>query len=373
MSHLNRRQWLRNSLLASSGLLFAGRAAAMTEVVPPFDSSIEGPLRLNANENPYGPPRTAIQAMAKVLNNTNRYPMTEMRALKEKLAEKRGVTTDQVLVTSGSTEVLSLLGQHVGLLEGEILTSWPSFLTMLRFGEACGAAVRKVPVADGLHIDLDALLAAIKETTTLVYVCNPNNPTSLEMDPEALKAFCRKVPSNVLICVDEAYIEYTKLGAESSMVPLIKELPNLIVCRTFSKAYGLAGLRMGYALSDAKNIAAIRERHTGWELANSAPSIAGAIAALDDDDFIKMTVQRNEQGRQVLYRAFDGWDVKYMESATNFVYASTERFGEEIATKLREQEVNVAKWRIMEGYMRISIAKPQDMQRFVGILEPHLI
>ena len=373
MSHLNRRQWLRNSLLASSGLLFAGRAAAMTEAVPTFDQGSEAPLRLNANENPYGPPRSAVQAMAKALNKVNRYPMTEMGVLKEKLAEKRGVTADQLLVTSGSTEVLSLLGQHVGLLKGEILTPWPSFLTMLRFGEACGASVRKVPTGVGQHIDLEALLSAIKETTTLVYVCNPNNPTSLELDPEALKAFCRKVPPNVLICVDEAYIEYTKLGAASSMVPLINELPNLIVCRTFSKAYGLAGLRLGYALSDAKNITAIRQRHTGWELANGAPSIAGAMAALDDEDFIKMTVQRNEQGRKVLYKAFDDWGVKYMNSATNFVYASTERFGEEIATKLREQEVMIAKWRIMEGHMRISIARPQDMQRFVELLEPHLI
>lgn len=368
MALLNRRKWLQKSLLASSALLIGGRASAMIEADPWMEFADDQTLLLNSNENPDGPSPKVIQAIAKSLRQINRYPMAEIGQLKEKIAAKVNLSSDEVLVTAGSTEVLSLLGQHVGLQKGEILIPWPSFPTMVRFGEACGASVRKVPLGKGQHIDLQLLLESITKDTTLVYVCNPNNPTSLEINPEELRSFCQQVPQNVLICIDEAYIEYTKAGAKSSMAPLIKALPNLIVCRTFSKAYGLAGLRIGYALSHAKNIQAIRRRHTGWELSTGFPPIIGAMTALDDPDFIKMCVERNVKGRQILYKAFDKWEVAYNESATNFVYASTKRFGEDIATKLREKNVLVSKWRnIMDGHLRISISKASEMQQFVEI------
>jgi len=258
------------------------------------------------------------------------------------------------------------------LQQGEILTPFPSFPTLTRFGANCGASIKKVKM-DGYTINLEQLFEQITETTSLVYICNPNNPTATEVDVNDLKDFCKKVPENVIICVDEAYLEYTKLGKTSSVANLIKDLPNLIVCRTFSKTYGLAGMRIGYALAQKELIQTLGSRHLGYQFSNSITSIVAATAALEDDDFIQKVVKHNETGRQILYKAFEKWEVPHSISATNFVYASTNRFQNDLVDSLREQKVLVSQWTgIMNNHFRISISTPEEMTQFVEILSGFL-
>jgi len=373
MQNISRRQWLQKSLLASSAVLIGSRASAFDFIEKSTDTyAFQDLLRLNWNENPYGPSQSALEAATKALNNANRYPDALNNELIAAIALKLGVQKEEVMITAGSTEVLSLLGQHAGLLRGEIVTPWPSFPTLMRFGEVSGASVKHVALDAEDRLDLNAILKSISPNTRLLFICNPNNPTSTEVDPESLRKFCRSVPENILICVDEAYIEFSQHGTKASMVPLVHELPNLLVCRTFSKAYGLAGMRLGYAVSQKMNIEELSKRHNGFGMSTGIASVAGALAALEDPGFIKMCVKENAKGRQILYDAFDRWGVKYNKSSTNFVYAREEHFVPDVIDKLREQNVMITKWPIMKDNIRISIAKPEHMSQFVQIVEQFL-
>lgn len=373
MPTINRRRWIQQSLLASTAMLISNKGFSWDNDGLRQKQILDQILKLNWNENPYGPSEKAQKAMIKAISTGNRYPDSKVLELKNALASKFSLSAENVLLTAGSTEVLSLLGQHVGLIKGEILTAWPSFPTMLMFGEYCGASIKKVPLGKEERIDFNILKDSITSKTTLVFVCNPNNPTSTEVNSNDLRSFCKSVPENVLICVDEAYIEYSKNGEAGSMVSLVKELPNLIICRTFSKAYGLAGLRIGYAISSKSNIQELGRRHTGWELSAGTIPITGALTSLSDNDFLQNVISKNKEGRQIVYQAFDKWGVEYQDSSTNFIYAKSERFDKDLLAKLKAKNILITKWPDMTHHVRISISKPSDMSQFIDHVEAFLI
>ena len=374
MCAMNRRQWLQRSLLAGTGVMFTAQGPIWAQALQGITNPDHPLLKLNWNENPLGPPPSAVQAIIKGVTEANRYPDPKIEALKESIAASCNLTKDQVMISAGSTELLSLLGQHVGLQQGEILTPWPSFPTLIRFGELCGARIKKVDLAAKGVIDLNAVKQHISEQTTLVFICNPNNPTSTELAQNDLLQFLREVPENVLICVDEAYLEYTQNSKASSVVKLVNELPNLIVCRTFSKAYGLAGLRIGYALSQKQNIDALRARHLGFEISAGLAPVLGANAALNDQAFLDKCITENQKGRSILYRAFDSWGVEYNQSATNFVYAKSDGFHADVVKKLRQENILISQWPgIMDGYMRISIGKTEELEQFVAAISKYRV
>ena len=204
--------------MASSSILLANPTSLLGKAVEGIENPHHPLLRLNWNENPLGPPQSAIQAITQALQEANRYPDAKINELKQTLAQKHGVSNEEIMITAGSTELLSLLGQHVGLQKGEILTAWPSFPTIIRFGELCGASIKKVDINKQGVIDLQALKDGISDRTSLVFVCNPNNPPSTEVDHQQLISFCESVPGNILICVDEAYIEYSRHGSADRRV-----------------------------------------------------------------------------------------------------------------------------------------------------------
>ena len=366
MGKQNRRQWLQKSLLASSTLLTGGVVARPFHEFHSSDYLNRDYLPLHWNENPYGPSPMAINAVAEIAKKGNRYPDDAVQAFKEKLSAAYNLSTKNVMITAGSMELLALLGQHVGLQGGEIISPWASFPTLLSFGEQTGASVKRVPLREDDTLDLDGVLANINEKTSLVFICNPNNPTSTEVDQNELKAFCKKVPEHILVVVDEAYIEFSKLGAKGSMIPLVSELPNLVICRTFSKAYGLAGFRIGYGVSQEKNIKALSSRHLGFELSAGIAPLAAATAAIDDQSYMLNGVTKNEQGRQIIYAAFDKWGIEYNDSSTNFIYAKSDGFQSDLVAKLKEDKILITKWPgIMKNHIRISISELDHMDKFV--------
>ncbi len=371
---INRREWIQQSLLASAAMLVAGTTGAYGCASGFRERRIEGePLQLNWNENPYGPSTSATEAVNEAMKNANRYPDDYIVKLKEKLANLNSVKSENLLITAGSTEVLSLLGQHVGLKKGEILTAYPTFPTMIMFGERAGATIKKVDLDEDNRFDFNRLKNAITNKTTLVFVCNPNNPTGTEVQTIDLKAFCKSVPENVLICVDEAYIEYSNAGLAGSMVSLVSELPNLIICRTFSKTYGLAGLRIGYAISNEANIIALRNRHLGFELSTGWAPLVAAAVTLDDQQFIDMCVKKNNEGKQIVYDSYDRWGVKYNRSSTNFIYTRHDRFHKDVVAKMRERGILITKWPDMYDHIRISVGKLEEMRTFVDVVEDFLV
>lgn len=361
---MKRRQWLQNSLLSSAGLVLA----------PVFPSSlleekeVKELLRLHWNENPFGPSTNVIKAIQEAVPKGNLYWDEKIETISEQLAQMQGRSKDQYLMTSGSTEVLALLGQHVGLQKKTIVTGSQSFPTLPMFGERCGASINKVPM-EGYRLDLDRMLSTIDANTGLVFVCNPNNPTSAEVDPNALKTFCRNVPEEVILCVDEAYIEFSKNGLESSVVDLVDELPNLVVARTFSKAYGMAGFRLGYAISQNKNIQALSYRYPSLGMAPGLLPLVGGMAALEDQDFVNHTVEQTNKGKEIMYRAFNEWGIEYAPSSTNFIYVNKKGFRSEIRSKLRDQNILITQWPSMKGHIRISVGKEQWMHQLVNKME----
>lgn len=372
---INRRQWLQQSLLASASVLLVGApiAEGCASERPKEIRDKDDLILLNWNENPYGPSDLAIKAVNDAMKYANRYPDEIANELKLKLATKNGLKAENFLLTAGSTEVLSLMGQHVALQKGEILAPSPTFPTALRFGEAAGATIKKVNLDANDRIDLQRVLAAISSKTTMVFICNPNNPTGTEVLTEDLKDFCRIVPENVLICVDEAYVEYSKAGLKGSMISLVNELPNLVICRTFSKAYGLAGLRVGYAVSHKKNIDALRSRHLGAEISTGWSSLVAASATMDDPEFLNSCVAKNQEGKKIVYEAYEEWGVKYNPSSTNFIYSSDDRFEKNLVAKMRARGILITKWPSMTDQIRVSIGKPEHMRKFVQVVKEFLV
>ncbi|MEP1095833.1 MAG: histidinol-phosphate transaminase [Cyclobacteriaceae bacterium] len=371
---INRREWIQQSLLASAALLVAGSPGAYGCASGIREKRIQGaPLQLNWNENPYGPAESAVKAVNEAMKYANRYPDEYIVEVKDKLSKLHSVKPENLLITAGSTEVLSLLGQHVGMQKGEILTAYPTFPTIIQFGEVSGATIKKVDLDSNDRFDLQRLSKAITSKTTLVFVCNPNNPTGTEVPTEDLKSFCKSVPENVLICVDEAYIEYSNAGTEGSMVSLVDELPNLIICRTFSKTYGLAGLRIGYAVSNTSNITALRNRHLGFELSTGWPPLVAVDASLDDQDFVNMCVEKNNEGKQIVYDAYKKWGVEYNPSSTNFIYTRHDRFDKQVVAKMQDRGILITKWPDMYNHIRISVGKPDEMRKFVEVVQDFLV
>lgn len=374
MSEISRRKWLQSSLLASSALLLSGPASATFELSKKNASKFNDELiKLHFNENPWGPSAKAREAVIKALDISNRYPDSLVESLKKQIAQTNQIDPRQIFISAGSMEILSLLGQHVGLLKGEILTAWPSFPTIVQAGEIAGASTKKVWVDSNERIDLDKLKAGITEKTSLIFLCNPNNPTSTEVNTKDLRAFCRAVPSNILICVDEAYIEFSKNGLEGSMMSLVNELPNLIIVRTFSKVYGLAGLRIGYAISSQGNIEQLQMRHPGREIAAGVAPLAAALATMEDSAFIKHCVSKNNEGKEIVYNAYKKWDVSHVESSTSFIYTRHEHFDKDVVPKMKKDGILITKWSDMKDHIRISIGKPSEMEIFVKTIEKYLV
>jgi len=320
---------------------------------------------LHWNENPFGPPQSVIDQVQSSAGQCNLYWDETIEGLAIDLGNKHGLTKEHYFISSGSTEILTMLGQHIGLMEGEILTPWPSFPTMMIFGERCGASVNRINL-DGNTIDLDQLKDGITDSTKLIFICNPNNPTSTEVNNEDLRSFVRSVPSDILIAVDEAYIEFSNMGEKGSVVNMIKDHPNLIICRTFSKAYGCAGFRIGYAVSQSQNIRALASRHPSSGMSPGLLPTVAAIAALKDVGFVNHTVQQTNIGKAKVYKAFDDWGVGYEKSSTNFIYAKDGRFAKDFRSKMKDSNILITKWGMMTNTVRISVGKPEWMDAFVA-------
>jgi histidinol-phosphate aminotransferase len=324
-----------------------------------------GAIRLNSNENAYGPGDAARKAIIESLSEANRYPWSHIEKLREAIAEREGLTSKHVLITAGSTELLGLAGLVFGLDKGELVACHPTFDFLMVYAEKIGCTWARTPVNDKFECDLNALNAATGKNTKLVFVCNPNNPTGIEIPSEQLKMFCAEQAVKYPVYIDEAYIELSPEGRKSSMVGLVDKYPNLIVGRTFSKVHGLAGMRIGYALSHPDTIAKLSNLHTGRSMSISVPSAVAAIASLGDSAFEAMSRSKIIEGRNIVCKAFDKWGVRYLPSATNFVFFNNEKFSMDPLKALEQENIMIRNYPGVQGWTRVSIGKVEEMEMFV--------
>lgn len=277
-----------------------------------------GVAKLNANENPYGPSPAALKAMHEASANGAYYVNDSVSMLIDMIAERHGVKPEQISLSSGSSGVLTYLAVAKART-GKILGPDLFWDTTSRAAIRQGGEMKRIAKTSDLSIDLDALLAAITPDVSMVQICNPNNPTGMVVDSEALKAFIIKASKKCTVLVDEAYNEITDAPDKNSMVPLVKAGHDVLVARTFSKIYGLAGMRVGYMIASEENSELVRTYGLGNYAMNQA-GVAAAVASYNDFDFLNSSRQKIIEARGIIMEAVSKNGLKAAPSETSFVF-----------------------------------------------------
>ncbi|MGQ8820353.1 histidinol-phosphate transaminase [Bibersteinia trehalosi] len=324
-------------------------------------------IKLASNENPFGFPESAKQAIINQLNELTRYPDANGFELKATIAKKFGVKAEQITLGNGSNDLLELFAHTFADQDDEIIYSQYAFVVYPLVTKAINATAREIPAKNWGH-DLEAFLAAINEKTKLIFIANPNNPTGNFLTHDELDAFLAKVPEKVLVVLDEAYTEFTAEQERVDSFALSAKYPNLIISRSLSKAYGLAGLRIGYAVSNPE-IADLLNRVRQPFNCNSL-ALAAAQAVLNDDEFVKKVAENNRL-EMARYEAFcTAQGLEFIPSKGNFITIDFKRPAQAIYEDLLREGVIV---RPIAGYgmpnqLRVSIGLPEENDRFFSAL-----
>jgi histidinol-phosphate aminotransferase len=337
------------------------------EVARELGLDADGIIKLASNENPLGPSRLGLAAMRQALKQVNLYPDGNAFYLKQKLAAKLGVTPANLILGNGSNEVIEMVGHALLAPGAEVVVSQFCFAVYPIVTALFGAKLVVVPAKNHGH-DLDAMLAVITPNTRIVFVANPNNPTGTTASREELARFVNAVPAEVLLALDEAYIEF--LNEPLDLLPEIRSgaKPNLLLMRTFSKIYGLAGLRIGYGIGHSDFIAALEKIRQPFNINSVAQ--AGALAALDDTKHVEKTRKINSRGLRLYARTFRKLGLEFVPSQANFILVRVGD-GQRVFGELQKLGVIV---RPMGGYqlpewIRISIGTPKENKRCLEALK----
>jgi histidinol-phosphate aminotransferase len=324
-------------------------------------------VKLASNENPRGASPKAIAAMRVAIDETGRYPDGNGFALKEALSKRHGLATDRIVLGNGSNDVLEMAARAFLAPGTSAVYSQHAFVVYPLATQSVGATGIVVPARDFGH-DLDAMARAVRGDTRVVFVANPNNPTGTWLAPNAVHAFLKTIPADVLVVLDEAYNEYLDPELRSDAVRWSDEFPNLVVSRTFSKAYGLAGLRVGYGFSHAQVIDLMNRVRQPFNVSDIAQ--AAAAAALFDDEFVEQSTLLNKQGMKALTEGFLRLGLPWIPSHGNFVCVKVGK-GAEVYQKLLRKGVIVRPIAAygMPEYLRISIGTESENARFLSALE----
>jgi len=322
-------------------------------------------MKLASNENPYGPSPKAIKAISAAAAEVNRYPDGDGNQLKQTIADFHTVSRDQVLLGNGSNEVLELLIRCFAGVGDEVIFSSRAFIVYALATQAAGACAVSVPEADGLTHDLDAMAAAVNEKTKVVCIANPNNPTGTLHGQCAIQVFLDKLPRDVVVIIDEAYYEFVADELGDSVHEL--QHPGLVISRTFSKAYGLAGCRVGYAIADAEIVALVNRFREPFNVNLMAQ--AAAVAALGDRDWVMARVADSNAERSRLQDALSELGLLGGESFANFVLLRHSQCSD-LLRQLEDRGIiprPLAAYG-MADYLRISIGNHEENSAFLAAL-----
>jgi len=364
MVTLSRRGLIAAGAATAACAAFPRAAAAAASEVPLFGPA-PGVALLSRNENPYGPAPSAIRAMGDWAAKGCYYADEGARRLTAMIAERFGVTREQVAIGSGSTEILSAAGLAFAG-KGAILCPELFWDTTALYAEEKGAKLKRVALKPDMDVDLDAMAAAVGPDVGLVHICNPNNPTGRVLDGDKLRAFVRAVSAKATVLVDEAYIELTDRPDYSSVAALVKEGHDVIVCRTFSKIYGMAGLRVGYAIGRPDTIAKVRKYEMSF--GGNTAGLAAAIAAYDDTAFTTYSKGRIVEARGILLAAVKQAGLEALPSETNFLFVKVpdaNAVQKAMAAKGIQIRGAYGKW---GQYSRVSTGKIEDVTRYAAAL-----
>ena len=326
--------------------------------------------KLNANENPYGPSLKAIEAMTEAIGNGAYYVDKSADILRKMIAEKHGLTKEHILLSSGSSSSLTSLAmmasQHGSILGSDLF--WDATSKMGTRNSKYG--IKRIAKTKDLSIDLDAMYSNIDDETNLVQICNPNNPTGTIIPSENLKKFCKKASLKTMVLVDEAYNEFTDNPEINTMIPLIKSGYNVVVTKTFSKIYGLAGMRVGYMIASPNTIKLVSEYgHNHFYSLNQA-GIAAAIACYEDANFLVYSKSKITEAREMIDLALKANGLSSRPSQTSFMFVNLGKIDAEDFRKEMAKE-NILIRGIYQDYInwsRVSFGKINDVKKYIDAL-----
>ncbi len=325
---------------------------------------ISGSVKLASNENPVGPSPAVVEAIIQNAPKVHRYPDGDSFYLKAALAQELGISRDEIILGNGSNEIIELALRSFLLPGEDTVSADGAFLVYDLSTRAMGGRAIQVPLQNYTH-DLPAMLKAVTPQTRIVFISNPNNPTGTMVNEEEVETFLREVPPGVLVVFDEAYREYVDREDYPDSLSLLQEYDHLLVMRTFSKAYGLAGLRLGYGIASPKVVEVMNKVRQPFNI-NFLAQVA-ALAALRDKDHLQKVVELCWEERERMEHAFTGMGLAYVPAETNFILVKMGRDGRGVFNELLKRGVIV---RAMGGYgfpdtIRVTVGLPEENDRFL--------
>lgn len=363
---MNRRQWLATTALSTAALALTRNITSAAD-----KRAAGGFIKLDQNENPYGISKKVEEAIISAAGQSNRYPLRELAALRDLIAEREQVSSECVLMGGGCTEVFSLACLAYGANGKEVLAADPTYSGFVNYIERIGGRLFSVPANDRWETDLDAMAKRVTKTTSLIYLCNPNNPTGTIVDGAKLRQFCEEQARDRMILVDEAYFELVDDAHRVSMVELVRKNANVIVVRTFSKIFGLAGLRVGYAIAKPDLITELRRWQTTFCAVNRLGVVAARTAYLDADH-IALSRQRIATARTKLYPVLEQLGHKaILNSQANFIAFEAKGGSPQLITRLREDyQIGVRPFEFLgKKWVRLSMGTSEEMETVAAALK----
>jgi len=364
---ITRRNFFRKAATGAAVAATFPPLAELTfsELVPASRASEPGgPIILSRNENAYGPSQKVISSMQDALHFANRYPDPAVNALHERIAQSHSIKPEQLVLGCGSGEILSITASSFLAPGKSLITAVPTFESIGRCAKALGAQVVEIPLDKNYSHDLPAMLARADAATALVYICNPNNPTASLTPRKDLEEFIRKLPPTTTVLIDEAYHHF--VGATPDYISFIDKPMNddrVIVARTFSKVFGLAGIRVGYAVGAHEKIQSLSARRLPEGL--NAVGARAALVAYDDIEYVQMSEKRNANDREEFFNEAKARKVQGITSYANFAMLKVNRPAVEVIEHFKKNNIQIARlFPSMNTYVRVSFGTPPEMKEF---------
>ena len=373
----NRRLWLKKIGIGVAGIGLTNFKSFASPFVPEhINTPVENEAKLiylRSNENPYGPSPLARKAFIENANSSNRYNWDIATQLIADLAQKNNVNDENIVLGAGSTEILDLVAKLVSLNEPSMtgpanyVIADPSYDYWTGTLDTLGLTKNKVPLTTDKKINLKAMYEAVNQDTKLVYICNPNNPTGTICEREALVAFVTKIPAHAIVLIDEAYLDFT---TQQSLSTLVKDHKNVIIAKTFSKIYGLAGARIGYAIANQTTIDALAHLQSNTNNSVSVLSKLAAIASLKDAAFVSDCFLRNENVKQFTISELKKLNCECIPSHTNFIYFSLAQYPKDYFSQLENNMIEGGRIYEENGkWTRITVGKMDEMKKFIQAIQ----
>lgn len=326
-------------------------------------------IKLASNENQLGPSPKAVEAIRRELENINIYPDPGCMELRNKLAEKHGLEMENIVVGNGGEQLLQIIAQTFINAGDEVITSDTTFTILGIWVEYLGGKNVTVPL-NGYKQDFKGYIENINENTKLIYVCNPNNPLGNIMTKDEVNYLVENVPDNVVLIFDEAYYDFARVNPEyPETIDILKRRPNTIILRTFSKIAGIAGLRIGYALT-SKDIAIEMSKVKGTFNVNRLAQ-AAALGALEDEEHISKTVELNYRSLLIMEKSFDELGLEYVKSNSNFIFVNIRKDSESVSKELLKRGIVVKTGTIWgwNSWLRVSTGTVEQTEKFISALK----